>query len=53
MHMNWNIRPELASVCRFISARRAGQAVRTAPFAPRPDLPLSGVLGELARLRGL
>jgi hypothetical protein len=53
MHTNWNIRPELASVCRFISARRAGLAVRAATLSPRPDLPLSGVLSELARLRGL
>ena len=53
MHTNWNLRPELASVCRFLATRRAGSRVRTAPFSPRPDLPHDGILAELAAIRGL
>ena len=51
MHTNWNIRPELASVCRFLTTRRAGH--RPVPLSPRHDLPVSGILAELALLRGL
>ena len=53
MHTNWNLRPELASVCRFVAARRAGSRILSGPTSPRPDRPVDGILAELAAIRGL
>jgi len=42
------LRPELASVCRFLAVRRSGRVVH-----PTPRPPLSGILAELAAIRNL
>ena len=44
------LRPELASVCRYLALKRAAGAA-AAPAMARP--PLKGILADLAAIRGM
>jgi hypothetical protein len=48
MRHSASLRPELASVCRYLAMKRVGRVVHAATPPPR-----SGVLADLAAIRGL
>jgi len=53
MRTDMPLRPELASVCRFIAGRRDGRQVRSS-FRPNLlELPARGILADLAAIKGL
>lgn len=53
MRTNTPLRPELASVCGFVSARRAVRNVRPSSRAVPAEPPARGILAELAAMKGL